>query len=1151
MEGMKGYIVTGAGVLVALAGSWAIGYVASDKGWDRTILRVALALIVLIAGALIVWFLSRRNKPEKAAPQQEMDVRDELEFVLRAAEAKLASAGLKQGDRLGSYPVYFLLGPTASAKTTVVIQSGLEPELLGGQVYAEGNVAPTVSANLWYSRESIFVEPGANPRRDPAIWSRLLRRFEPGKLKSVVKKGAQPPRAVVACYDVENLLRQPLETNLSEARAMRTRLSEICLAFGISVPVYVLFTKLDRTAFFHEYIAGFTETETAQVLGAAVPLKVPSGGVYSEEQSSRLNQCFEQLFYSLCSRRPELLAREADPGKTPAVYEFPREFRKLRTPVVSFLVELCRPSQLAIGPILRGFYFTGVRPVIVREVMAAPVPGMASAPAAQAGSNATRIFRAQDFGAAQARVEAPTSETTDRRVPQWVFLKSFFQDVLLADSSAMGVTGRSTRTDTLRRVLLASAALLFLGLSIAFIVSFAGNRNLGLTALRAASGITPSATTGADLPSLDELNRLESLRQSLVVLTEYEREGSPVHLSWGLYTGNRIYPTVRTLYFDRFRQLLLQPIQRQWESELKRLPSASGPNDNADRAYNSLKAYLITTSNHEKSTREFLSPLLAARWAEGRNSGNRLALATRQFDFYSDELKLENPFPADNDAAAVGRARQYLASFGDFERVYRYMLAEANTSNKKVNFNETFKGSEEEVVNNRDVAGAFTKDGWTAMQNSLKNIAHYLKGEEWVLGNGLGTAKTDQEKLVSELNTRYTSDFVAQWQGYLRNSAVRKYDDVNDAVKKLSVIASAQSPLLQMFCLASQNTAVDSPDVQSPFKALHSILPPQSTCDLLVVPNNSDYMSALLKLKSSIEQASTAPSTDSANNQTASIKSDALLLVDQKALTFGGSDPNNTISTLLKAPITNIDAVLGGAAELNKKGAGLCRDLSQLTNKYPFSPKAKSEASLADLDFVFQPKQGAFWKFYDDNLTKLLAPKDSQYGPAPGAAVQLDPEFVRFFNRAAAFAGALYPGGRPDPQFAYKLKVIRIDGIDGISLDVDGQSLSYDGGATKPVLPLAWPGNGAQSFNGIITPRQKWADAKGLWAAFKFFRQADEFHPDGTLKWIIRVAVGRNTQNDSTGDIILALDMGANPPIFEESYLPGIRCVATVAVVPK
>jgi type VI secretion system protein ImpL len=123
------------------------------------------------------------------------------------------------------------------------------------------------------------------------------------------------------------------------------------------VPVYVLFTKLDRLGYFTDFVANLTGPETTQVLGATLPLRdeTRQSGVYAEEESRRLTAAFDGLFHSLCDKRPPYLARENDPAKLPAVYEFPREFRKIRNAAVRFMVDLGRPSQLRANPFLRGF----------------------------------------------------------------------------------------------------------------------------------------------------------------------------------------------------------------------------------------------------------------------------------------------------------------------------------------------------------------------------------------------------------------------------------------------------------------------------------------------------------------------------------------------------------------------------------------------------------------------------------------------------------------------------------------------------------------------------------------------------------------------------------------------------------------------------
>ena len=155
------------------------------------------------------------------------------------------------------------------------------------------------------------------------------------------------------------------------AKTTQERLGDISQALGISFPVYVLFTRCDRLPFFADYVRSLTNEEAGQVLGVTLPMRNVQAGVYAEEETRRLVGAFDSLFYSLADKRLLFLPRESDPQKIPGAYEFPREFRKLRNAVVQFLVDVARPSQLRTSPFLRGFYFTGVRPVTVQDT---PLP---------------------------------------------------------------------------------------------------------------------------------------------------------------------------------------------------------------------------------------------------------------------------------------------------------------------------------------------------------------------------------------------------------------------------------------------------------------------------------------------------------------------------------------------------------------------------------------------------------------------------------------------------------------------------------------------------------------------------------------------------------------------------------------------------------
>ncbi len=1166
---MNVYLLTALALVVYLILVWFLGTLLGLKSPELWILRGGLALVGIAAAAVFLWFWTKKLKQEAASGggggAAGGGAPDDLDLLLRDAEARLTSSPLAPGAKFSNRPVIFLVGASGASKTTAMLHSGLEPELLAGQVYQGTSIIPTRAVNLWFARQAVFIEAGGGLLSDPSIWTRLVRRMRPGKLQSVVKTGEQAPRAAVVCLECESLV-QPgaIDAATAAARSLGARLLEISRQLGISLPVYVLFTKVDRIAFFHDYVHNLTNEETTQVVGVTLP--VASGqpaGVYAERETVRLTDAFQNLYCSLCDKRTEFLARESDAAKLPGIYEFPREFRKLRGLIVQFLVDLCRPSQLTVGPFLRGFYFCGVRPVILEDVAAAPAAGQQQP--LQREREATGMFKMGPLGLEKMTPTPVASIPAARRAPQWVFLHHFFNDVLLADRAALGASGASVRTNSLRRILLASAAGLCLLLSIAFIVSYAGNRGLESSVLNAAAGIPASEAGGANLPSVDALNRLETLRQALETLTRYEREGAPWSLRWGLYAGSDLYPHVRRTYFNRFRQLLFGSTQDGLLQVLKVLPGAPGPSDDYGYAYDTLKGYLITTSHHDKSTQLFLSPLLRNRWMAGRNvDPERSVLAQKQFDFYSEELKYANPFSSENDSAAIERARKYLLQFAGTERVYQFMVTEANKANKLVNFNQRFPGSAEVVVNNRDVPGAFTKGGWAFMQNAIKNADRYFSGEQWVLGGQQAGFTVDRANLEQQLRNRYYGDFINQWRDYLKRSAVVRYSDIRDAAKKLNLTSGPQSPLLAMFWLASQNTGVDAPEVLKALKPLHTVMPPASV-DQYVGPSNADYMKSLVGLQVSLEQVASQPGVpnEAAAGQTLASASSAHLVTRQMAQSFG-IDPDAhldaTVQKLMEDPITYTEALLRrlGPAELNGKGKDLCAQLRALMSKYPFNPASSAKATLEEVAVIFRPPQGALWTFYDQNLQKLLPRQGNLYVQASGGGITLSPGFVGFFNRAAAFANALYPGGSQAPRLTYTLRQAPTADIDSLRLIIDGQTADYSA-ANATAKQFFWPG---PSFHEVkLTGKFKggsdfnFPSYDGLWAAFEFFGDADKWQSilggGAGLEWMLRGGrQGRPVTSPSSGQPLVVrfdLDMGGAPPVFQKGYFAGLACVAEVA----
>jgi type VI secretion system protein ImpL len=165
--------VLAAAVVVWIGLAVALAKLLKLHGADFWILVAGLALIGILAAAALWWF-TRKKGVDAAEP---MDEKDELEQLFREAEARLAKSRLGSGARLSTLPVFFVMGERGSAKTTTVLHSGLDPELIAGQVYQDNAVTPTATANVWFGRDAVLFEPAAGILDDGKRWISAVRRL--------------------------------------------------------------------------------------------------------------------------------------------------------------------------------------------------------------------------------------------------------------------------------------------------------------------------------------------------------------------------------------------------------------------------------------------------------------------------------------------------------------------------------------------------------------------------------------------------------------------------------------------------------------------------------------------------------------------------------------------------------------------------------------------------------------------------------------------------------------------------------------------------------------------------------------------------------------------------------------------------------------
>ncbi len=1127
------WLVTGLAYLVYAILAWFLGSWLALTSASLWLLRFGLWVLGLVAAGLVVWFFAS-SSAERDAGAVPPDG-DDLDTTLAAAAARLASARAVGTRALRSLPMVVVLGPDGSTKTTLIVHSGLEPELLAGEVFHGDAIGPTPGINVWYTHHTVLLEAGSKLAADAGRWRRLIQRVRPRRLKATLTGRPQAARAAMVCFSCEELLKPgSAQAVPTAARELRGRLTELAQGFGVRLPVYVLFTRADRIPYFAEFVDRLSRDEAHEVLGTT--LRWPGRaavGLYADREFERLNIAFDRLLAALAAKRLDLLARETDAERQAGGYEFPRELRKTVAPTIQFLVDLCRPSQLDVSPVLRGFYYAGVRAVTVSD------GGVAAASTGRGAVGARKIAATQVFdpGAFETATTPGTSAPGSRRIPQWLFLGALFRDVLLRDRAPAAAASGARSVALLRRAALSAATALALVGGLWSTVQYSKNGR-AVSAARELGTVMPSA---AELPSAETLHRLETLRAHLGRLSSWRR--------WWFYKGTGLYRELRQIYMDRFDRILLEPARASMLRSLDSLPDAPNATAQYGRAYQILKAYLMTTSHPERMTASFLVPVLKDRWLNGRQiDPERTELAEIQFEFYASTLCRAAGCGRDANARTVDRTRAFLAKFTGADRIYQLMVSEAPAKNPGIQFPRRFPGASGFVLDDYEVPGAFTGRGWVAMQDALKHVDRFFQADDWVLSEQQSVS-LDRAKLVDDLRAMYTAEYIRRWQAFLGAASVAPYGSAKDAARKLAQLGSNQSPLLQLLSLVSQNTSVDSQTVGAAFQPVHAVMPPGTT-DRFVVEANQSYVGALNALQAVVDQAASAPpgAADALVSQTLDAARNAKSAIGQVALKFSvageAAGVGVRVRSLLEEPITRVERLLGRlpATALNERGAQFCRSFGTMLGKYPLKPDAPSEATLAELSAMFEPNTGALWQFYNGALQNVLVKQGAQFVPKPGG-VSPTPVFVRFFNRIAAVTEALWPTGAAQPQFDFTIKLLPGEGIPAATFSMDGQVRRFTRTFTA-AQRYSWAGATARDvrLSGELHGREETLlGYDGTWALFKLLQRAKWLTIGATsvVQWVVPV------QGQPLG-LEAELNLGAARPILKGDYFAGMGCVSQI-----
>lgn len=489
------------------------------------------------AGALLEKVLRRQTDDAviAASADQRRDVAQLRQRLLGAIDTLKGSQLGKSSGKAALYelPWYMIIGHPAAGKSSAILYSGLDFPF--GDKQAIQGVGGTRNCDWFFTTEGVLLDTAgrySTQLEDRPEWLEFLKLLKKYRSKA-------PSNGILVAVSFPELLQHNSEQFSIYARQVRERINEIDDAFGIKVPIYLVFTKIDLLGGFAQFFEDISDEERQAVWGAT--LSHDQGREFDAVRV--VGQQFDLLQQGLVQMGFDKLANNRGNVNRPALFAFPIEFNGLRTAVCKFVELLFQDDPYHSKPLLRGFYFTSA----LQE----------GDPKLAVGQRISNIFDLSLRGGVG--MSRPASNS--------FFLRSLFRDVIFPDQHL--VTQQIKPTGTRLRLAGMALGLLCLALVAGGLSwSFIGNQKLVASAaeeLQVARGLVQSG----DLS--DRLKGLQVLQLRIEQLYNYRQAGYPLKLGLGLYQGAEIERTLRKEYFTGVHDVMLGPVKASLEGTLASL----------------------------------------------------------------------------------------------------------------------------------------------------------------------------------------------------------------------------------------------------------------------------------------------------------------------------------------------------------------------------------------------------------------------------------------------------------------------------------------------------------------------------------------------------------------------------------------------------
>ncbi len=1058
----------GIGGLVSFYGIVSVGvFLLGDQySYDMKYRIVIIALVLLtLPFALIIGLVAsrRRKKKEKLeakaaeaeakaseTPQKAVTPSGTYDELSKNAEE--ATQFLKSANLVDVLPRYLVAGSPRSGKTSLLLASGLSFQNLPSQRASEQNVVrPTRNCDWRMASEAVLIDTAGRyqTENDADEWSSLV---------ETIKK-QRPNRALdgyILSVNAEKILGMNERQIEEQAKILRARLDDVSQRTKVRFPVYLIFTNADAIEGFRESFSTSQREGENLVWGSTIPLEKSANGY------SLFDAEFDLLLNSIQRRRLTRLSAPFPPVRQLKIFNFPLHFSTTRKKLGHFVSIMFRPNPFSESPFLRGFYLTAIPQNQQRQ---------------SAGAN--------------------------------YFSDKLFKNVILRDKDLVSTFQAQKQSPpilawltTLAASFLVFALLSLAGISLYFnrqLVNEVEDRAEVVNTIIKANNVKSPLEKDADA-TRKELDAVDNLRESLVTLDKYERDGAPFYMRLGFYSGSRLcHDRALPIYLNAVQQRFQTPVVKKLESDLRAFadaPTLSSTDkltpeqeDALGKKYDLLKAYL-SLSGDEKyrpfAEATSLSDTLADYWkSESKIPSGSEEVAKQNLNFWAKQVdqfgytnsKKDYLIEITLEPKLVDDVRKKLKFYPAPFRYYKRVTTEISKKLDAKSVETILAGQESRFVTGTyTVPGAFTVEGYrNYMIEAILKANEELVKDDWVMGESTEKAseKTqNQATNIQMIQDKYFREYVDNWRKFVRGLNVQDYKDTNEAAEALRVFSNNTSPIdtilkevrrqteltkkpaatgiwatIMSYFQTQTTTKVGAEaDVDKEFTPLFAFLGSPETEGQI-----SKYRGVLKNLVAPLETTSKefltaelAKDPPTADKNAKAIK-DSESAVKDPINSLTATTPGQEVTEFLKKPVANLLALFGAGIKNQLERTWSDQILSkaqEIESGYPFS--SSGEADFTKLTAYLNPVNGTLSQFYDKNLKKNFDEVDGKLKQKDNPELKFDDDFVAYLNNAFRLREAMF-GKNASAVFEYEVKLQPINKDTVVELSIDGQKITTEG----------------------------------------------------------------------------------------------------------